>query len=382
MMLRIVISLILSIVASATLAQPFRVGVILSQTGAASQQGTAQLAVTQGIANLLRRAQGNPVLEIIFMDDASTSQGALRAAQSLVESDGVHAIVCCTTQAATQGITSYVESQGVLTLTLTEADLEAAPNWLFQIPPDTRRVLQSIVIDRNRREQPRIGVMTLDNSFGDALMDTLSTLFVPEAGMLLVAEERYRPDATVLTPEALLVATRIPDSVIVWGLQSDTDVALRALRARGFEGDVILNPDLLDSSRSGVAGTRFDGALFVVSPVQVSQLLTRDNPHFETVSQLASLLLRLARQELPLEAAYAYDALILLSNASELALTYGVPLTSTATARTLLRDALISANPVIGAAATYNFSERERVGVVPASLLLARLERGRLNPLP
>lgn len=369
------------LVASVALSQPFRVGVILSQTGAASQQGVPQLIVTQGVGNLLRRAQANPVLEIVFADDGSSAQGAARAAQALID-EGVHAIVCCTTESATQAVSSVIERQGVLMLALTEANLEAAPNWLFQIPPDTRRILQSIVIDRNRRNQPRIGVMTLDNSFGDALMRTLHTLLVPEAGMLLVAEERYRPDATVLTPEALLVATRIPDSVIVWGLPNDTDVALRALRARGFEGDVILNPDLLDSTRSGSTASRFEGALFAVSPVQVRQLLTRDNPHFETVSQLAGLLTRLARQDLPLEAAYAYDALIVLSNAAELALTYGVPLSSSAIARTLLRDALISANPVIGAAASYNFSESERVGVVPSSLLLARVTRGRLDLLP
>jgi branched-chain amino acid transport system substrate-binding protein len=381
MIARILCSLSLMLVASVALSQPFRVGVILSQTGAASQQGVPQLIVTQGVGNLLRRAQANPVLEIVFADDGSSAQGAARAAQALID-EGVHAIVCCTTESATQAVSSVIERQGVLMLALTEANLEAAPNWLFQIPPDTRRILQSIVIDRNRRNQPRIGVMTLDNSFGDALMRTLHTLLVPEAGMLLVAEERYRPDATVLTPEALLVATRIPDSVIVWGLPNDTDVALRALRARGFEGDVILNPDLLDSTRSGSTASRFEGALFAVSPVQVRQLLTRDNPHFETVSQLAGLLTRLARQDLPLEAAYAYDALIVLSNAAELALTYGVPLSSSAIARTLLRDALISANPVIGAAASYNFSESERVGVVPSSLLLARVTRGRLDLLP
>ena len=55
----------------------------------------------------------------------------------------------------------------------------------------------------------------------------------------------------------------------MWGLQQDSTVAYNALRKRGFEQDVILNPALLDGL---TIPTFYNDAVFPVPAVMVPTL--------------------------------------------------------------------------------------------------------------
>ena len=221
-------------------------------------------------------------------------------------------------------------------------------------------------------------MMTLDNALGDEVEDALAQLLSPDSGVLLVAERRYPPNAMVLTPEALWVATRLPDTVIAWGLPGDSKVAYEGLRDRGFTEAVVLSPGLLE------AGARTDlealeGSLFPVAPMRASGLPTSHPLHEAVTTFERNMVTRYGPGRTPVAGAYAYDAFNLLRAAAEQSYTYGVPTDDLSTFRGVLRDAFVGMGTHRGATAVFDYTENDHIGVKADSLVLAKLVRGRLE---
>ena len=323
----------------------------------------------------LRQSVFGRNIQLIIRDDASLPANTLREAQYLVETENVLALVCCTLETQSKAISDYVQTQNILTIATSDIPDD---EWLFTVKPDTRRYIQSIMLQLSRKGQQSIGVMTLDNSFGDTVQNALDMLLTP-GGMQLAVLQRYRPDVTVLTPEALWVATRQPSSILVWGLQQDTTLAYNALRKRGFEKDVILNPALLD----GVTiPTFYNNAVFPVPAVMVPTLPDTQPNYLESFRFVTAMATNYGPNRVGFRGAYAYDAVILVEHALEQALTFGIPADDTANLRFALRDALIGMPAYKGAAAVYDYSDSDNIGVDPYSLVLAKVVNGALVALP
>ena len=355
--------------------QTIRVGVVVSQTGSARLSGQAQASAVEVLA--AQERGGTLDFEVLIRDDGSSPVTAAQQVQALVETEQVHAVVCCTTVAATEGIAAYVERSQVLTLSLSGV---ASPNfWLFTVKPDTQRLLKSIILNRTRAGETRFGLMTLDNALGDEAEGALAQLLGPNSGVQLVAERRYPPNAMVLTPEALWVATRLPDTVIVWGLSGDSKVAFEGLRARGFEKEVVLNPGLLEAAARTTLEA-FDGSFFPVAPVRVARSLPNSHPLHEAVTTFErDMATRYGPGRTPVAGAYAYDAFNLVRAAAEQSYTYGVATDDLTTFRGVLRDAFVGMGAKTGATALFDYAENDHVGVKADSLVLAKLVQGRLE---
>jgi branched-chain amino acid transport system substrate-binding protein len=361
-------------------AQPYKIGVILSQTGQASQVGGMQAKALDVLESQLRQSVFGKTIELVIRDDASLPANTLREAQTLVETENVLALVCCTLEAQSKAINDYVQTQSILTIAISDISSDTSPSndWLFTVKPDTQRYLQSIILQLSRKSQSSIGVMTLDNGYGDTVQNALNLLITP-GGMQLAAIERYRPDVTVLTPEALWVATRQPSSILVWGLQQDTTVAYNALRKRGFERDVILNPALLDGVTIPAV---YNDAVFPVPAVMVETLAETQPNYLESFRFVTAMSTNYGPNRVSFQGAYAYDAVMLVESALEQALTFGIPSDDTANLRFALRDALIGMPAYKGAAAVYDYSDTDNIGVDPYSLVLAKVVNGVLVSLP
>jgi branched-chain amino acid transport system substrate-binding protein len=361
-------------------AQSFKIGVILSQTGQASQIGGMQARALDVLEAQLRQSVFGKNLELIIRDDASLPANTLREATDLIENEGVVGLVCCSLESSSKTLSDYIQTQNILTMTLSDIPSSDIQNntWLFTVKPDTQRYLQSILLQLSRKGQQSLGVMTLDNSLGDSLQTALDLLITP-GGMQLAAIERYRPDVTVLTPEALWVATRQPSSVLVWGLQPDSTLAYNALRKRGYENDVILNPALLDGA---TLPTFYNNAVFPVPAVMVPTLPDTQPNYLEAFRFVTAMSTNYGPNRVGYQGAYAYDAVMLIEGALEQALTFGIPRDDTANLRFALRDALVGMPPYKGAAAVYDYSDTDPIGVDPYSLVLAKVVNGVLVITP
>lgn len=366
--------LILSLASWATAQAPgFRIGAVLSQTGSEREGGQAQ---ARALALPQFSDQG---LQLLLADDTSVPERALAEVRRLVEEDEVVALICCSSEAATRAIRDYVNEVGVLTLSLSSLPAGEPGTWLFSVQADARRRLQSAILTQTSRNLTRFGLMTLEGAYGDEVRSLLDLLIGPGSSAQLVVDQRYPPNAQALTPEALWVATRLPDTVLLWGLGPDTLRGYQALRARGYQGDVVINPAVL-ASGTGVSAAQLEGALVPVTPAAVAASLGPEHLTYGlTQRYVAQLAPFYGGGRVPSAGAFAYDALLLLNEALEQAYTYGVDLSDPAVVRGVLRDAFVGMGTVAGASGSFDYRDGDHVGLLPTSLVLARLRNGQLE---
>ena len=363
--------------------EPYRLTVIVSDLGATAPRGRLERLVAEAWA--ARRAglggvYGRP-LDVRVVSDAGSSARAARAARDAIEA-GAHALVCCSTSAATVQVAPVAALAGVPLLSPTAGGIADAAGWQFVLAADEATQLQAVVRDAYGRGVTRLGIMTLEGSFGDtAVARLLSFLGVPE--LQLVAEARYPADATVLTPEALRVATREPGAIVVWGLRDDTAVAVRGLRERGWNGPVYLRAALLDPLAGGLPSGLSGDVRVPVSPASVPSAVDADDPAASWLFDARGLGDgRLESRPYLADGAIVHDALVLLGRAFEQATSYGVDPTDLRGFRLALRDALVALPETTLAAGRYDLSMDSTQAALAQGLVMGRLVAGRLAPLP
>ncbi len=375
---------ILLLLASASAATPFSIGVIVSKEGTARVAGDAESLAAIAYASRLRASGGifgTPV-DLRVEDDAGDPAQALDAARTLI-GDGVDALVCCTTQAASEQVARLAEASGVVLLSPSPLESVAGtPYWSFSLAPRDKDALAAVVADASARGLRSLALMTLDNGFGDSMVADLKALLAV-AGLGYAGDARYPPGAAVLTPEALWVATRQPGAVVIWGLKDDLMTALDGLARRGYRGPVYARSALLKPVMGGLALGRLEGVRFAVAPVTVAQGLPDGATCADAARSAADRLRAVYGGVIDLApAAPAYDAIDLLAAAFEQVAALRLPDASVSARRQAVRDSLVGLPPTCGAGGLYDLREGSHEALQPAGLAIAMVQGGRLVAAP
>ena len=362
---------------------PWTVGVIVSRSGPAAAVGTLQAHAAERFAETLGLSGvfGTPI-EVEVRDDAGDPARAAALALEFAEA-GAAAVVCCTTAAATLRVSGALEGAGVPLLALTDVD-PSGGTWTFALAPSDRARLTAIAVDAAGEGKVALALMTLNTAFGDGAMDAFERALA-DAGRTVVGEARYAADATVLTPEALWIATRQPGAVVVWGLPLDLPRAIDALRRRGYEGLVYARPEAVSTAqfaRARLAGAPLRGAdawtgvRVPIAPAVLAGHLPGDHPNHAAVAAFVGRALAgdPAAANGPDRAALAQvdDALVWLLAAKEQVAALGLG-DAVATRRQALRDALIALPPMPLAAGTYDATEADRRAARWQGLVVAEI---------
>lgn len=272
-------------------AQPWRVGVIVSQSGPDAALGSLQATAARlATATLMPGGIYGEPWRLDLRDDASDPLLALAAAENLLN-DGALAIICCTSVAATEQVAALLEARGVVLLALHAIDRPAS-YARFTVVADDHTRLTAIAVDATVQGKASLALMTFDDAFGTASLAAFERA-LRDAQRTLAGEARYPSDALVLTPEALWIATRGAGAVVVWGFDRDLPLAIDALRRRGYTGMVYGRPAAFPetvASRWALAGAhRFDpedpwtGVRSVLAPVLLGERLPANHPHRSAV---------------------------------------------------------------------------------------------------
>jgi len=368
---------------------PVEIGVITSRSGTAQAAGATQALAATAWGSRMRAAGGifGVPVTIRLADDGGVPARAASEARDLIEA-GVHALVCCTTQAASLAVAEVAEATGVTLLSPTPLDGFGASGrggvayWSFALSPSETDALAMVVSDAAAAGRGAVALMTLDNSFGDAALHALEAL-LGYAGLGLSSVTRYPPGPTELRPEALLLASRQPGAVVVWGLADDLSVAVLALRTRGYEGLVYARTALLAPGTDRPSWAALAETRFAVIPGLVASSLPDDYICLEAVltaqAQLSSVFSGVADLG---AAAPVVDALALLGAAVEQVVALQLPAVSLAVERQALRDGLVALDERCGASGLLDLTEGRLSAVVPRGLVPAHVTPQGLRALP
>lgn len=373
-------------------AYPVKVGAMLPMSGAQASVGAAQrVALEESVAAL--RSDGI-TLELTLID--ARGDGETEAADLVNDlvTSGVHALICCNTPAEAAQLAPVAAAAALPLLTL--APLPASPTgttWVFPLAAEEVAVLERLLLEPDLHP---VGLMAPVGPVGDHAAALLEPVLLQPVQS---GAARYPDDpAAPLTPEALLLATQGPASVVLWDEGAGSIRAAEALAARGYEGDVIVRKgvwtELGALERAGLTGAKS-----VVSPALLGYTLADTHRSKRATSSFRRALIgqpggpTMAVLEL---GARAWDAALLLGLATEQVLTYSLDANrldadnpdaldadpDAATLRSALRDALIGLEPTDGAGGRYDFGEGRSNGLEVSSLVLAVWRGGQFRPGP
>jgi branched-chain amino acid transport system substrate-binding protein len=362
---------------------PVRVTVIVSELGVAAARGRLERTVARGWAQRLAVQGGvyGRAIEVAVVDDGGRVARARRLADAAI-ADGAHALVCCSTAAASAALGPRAADAGVPLLSPAGAGAEEAAGWQFALSPSEAAELQAAVRDVHARGLHALGVMTPATDAGERTLARLQG-FLAAPELRVVASARYPAGARVLTPEALWVATRRPDAILAWGGREDAGRAVAGLRDRGWSGPVYLPAAVLDPLAGGVPPGLSGDVRVAVSPATAPEAATSDDPGAGWRQEARAL------SGGPLESrrgladgAILHDALELLRRAASEAEVYGVSPEEARGYRLALRDALIAVPPATLAAGRYDPAMDRVEAALADGMRIVRVEHGGLLPLP
>lgn len=348
---------------------PLRIGVVVSATGPAATLGIPArntLVMLEEQVNRRGGVAGRPV-QFIIIDDASDTTRAVRATLRLIQEDQVLAIIGTSTTPASLAMIDPVAAAGIAMVSLA-ANLEIVypvdekRRWVFKTPQTEQQMALPVVRDMQAANVRTAAYIGFNDAYGEGWARAFEAL-AREAGIQVVASERFARTDTSVTGQVLRILARNPDAVLIGGSGTAPVLPQRTLRERGFRGLIyqthgVANPDFKRVGGEFVVGTRLPAG-----PVLVFDQLPADFPNREVATRYVQMYeARFGIGSFSTFGGHAYDAWAILRPALERALRREQP-ANLAAFRRAVRDELEATRNVVGTHGIFNISPSDHLGL-------------------
>jgi branched-chain amino acid transport system substrate-binding protein len=208
--------------ASASAADPIKIGSVLSVSGPAAFLGDPELKTLQLYIEKIN-AEGGVLgrkLELVHYDDGSDAAKANSFTKRLIESDKVDVLIGGTTTGATMAMAPLVEKASLPFISLAGAVVVIDPvkKWVFKTPHTDRMAAEKVFEDMKKRGITKVGLLSETSGFGASGRKETQAV-AAKYGITLVADETYGPKDTDITAQLTRIkGTPGVQAVFVFGL--------------------------------------------------------------------------------------------------------------------------------------------------------------------
>jgi branched-chain amino acid transport system substrate-binding protein len=383
------LALVLALALGSSLAQDssdtgmLDIGVVVSATGPAASLGIPERNTFVLLESMVNEAGGVGGRQVRFhvLDDASDTTQAVRNARSLIEERNVVAIIGTTTTPASLGMIDVVAEVGVPMISMAASRSIIAPVdegrfWVFKTPQTDEIMANAIVRDMVDRGVATTAFIGFNDAYGEGWWNDFSRV-AEEAGISVVASERYARTDTSVTGQILRITAQNPDAVLIGASGTPAALPQRSLVERGYGGTVyqthgVANPDFLR-----VGGADVEGTILPAGPILVAEQLPDGFPTKEVgLEYIAMYEAEYGEGSHSTFGAHAYDAWLILGAALERALEAGSP-DDLESFRSLLRDEIEATQDLIAAHGVFSFSPEDHLGLtLETTAVMVTIEDG------
>lgn len=348
------------------------IGVITSQTGPAAALGTD---ITKAVALMPASLDGEK-LTFVVLDDATDPTTAVKDAQKLINDYKVDAIIGPNVNpSAAAVVASAEESKTPLVVTTPYFPPPEKRTWVFQSVQSVELMVQRLVEDMVERKAQTVGYIGFADSYGDVVFNELQKA-AKDAGIKVVADERYKRPDTSVTGQVLKVVAAKPDVVLVGASGAPAVLPETELRARGYTGRIYQSHGVTTRDFLRIGGKNVDGTYVSASPTLVSEQLPDS---VESKKVAVAFNSAYEKQNGPDSrstfAGTAWDSWLLLRNALPQALKKAKP--GTVEFRQALRDALERTHEVVGVNGVFNMTPTDHNGLDKRGRVLVEVRDGK-----
>lgn len=359
LLVRAAASIVAAGLATAATAQEIRIGLTGTFTGPNASVGIPY----RNAAEIFPPTMGGVPVKWIVLDDGGDPTTALKNARRFVDEDKVDAIVGSTSTPSATALFDVANDSKTLQIAMAPVAIPKEKSaWLFNIPQPVPLMVSAIVEDMKRRGLKSAAYIGYADGWGDLNWNAFNKL-ATDAGIKVVATERYNRTDTSVTAQALKVFAASPDAVFIGAAGTPAVLPHVSIRDLGFKGPVYHTHGAVAGAVIQAGGKAIEGALMPTGPMVVTPDLPESNPIRKVSTDFISKYqAKWGPGAVAPFAGYAWDAQLLLDAAAARAVKTGAK-PGTPQFREALRNAMISGNEVVGTNAVYKYSDADRYGV-------------------
>jgi branched-chain amino acid transport system substrate-binding protein len=344
------------------------VGVSLPMTGPASGLG---IPMSNGV-KLWPATVGGEKLRVVLLDDATDPTKGVQNARRLVSDEKVDVLLGSGATPVAVAMAEVASDTRTPQLALSPIPLPPGKdNWSFRIPHSSGVMASAMTRHMKRAGVKSVAFLGYADAYGESWLVELRPR-LEQAGIALLAVERFARTDTSVTSQALKLSAARPDAVVVVASGSGAAMPQVALVERGYVGKIYQTHGAATRDLIRVGGRNVEGALVSTPAVVVADQLAADHPLRTVAMSFVEVYEKVhgagSRNAL---AAHGYDAFLILDKAVALAKQKARP--GTPEFRAALRDTLESMPAVTLTGGVIDYSPKDHWGYQDDSAVMMKI---------
>ncbi|CAN5794302.1 ABC transporter substrate-binding protein [soil metagenome] len=347
---------------------PIRIGVVLDITGPGATLGIAERETIELLAQQVNDDGGidGREVEVIIEDNQSTEDGAARVTTSLLNTEEVDILIGASRTGPSLAMRPLAEEAEIpmISLAANQAIVDGS-TWVFKTAQNDRVVLEAMVDDMAAKGYTQVAIARDASGFGEGVPEMLTEIGT-DAGIEVIAEESFAPDATDFTAQMVNLRDAEADAVVIWGIPPAAALAQNAyvqldVGAPVYQSHGIGNQVFLDE-----AGANADGVLAPLGRMLVADQLDDDDPQKEVVTQFIADYEEEYDKAPSTFAGHAYDGFTIAVDAIE----------EVGTDPEALRDEIESLSDWAGISGVFTMTPEDHSGLTKEALVMVEIQDG------
>ena len=353
-----------------------RIGVIASSTGPAAVVGIPQ----KNTVALLPSEIGGQKIEYIVLDDASDPTSAVTNVRKLLAEHKVDALIGPTTTPAALAILDFVAEAKTPLLTTVGSSSVIQPmddkkRWVFKTTQNDDLIATALLANMTAAGIRTVGFIGFNDPYGENWYKVFAPM-AEQAGIRIVASERFNRTDPSVTGQALKLISARPDAVFIAATGGPAVLPQVSLQEKGYKGRIYQTHGVATNDFIRLGGKAVEGTLMAGGPMLVAAELPEGNP-IKAVAEgyVKAYEGKYGAGSMSTFGANTFDAGLLLQKAIPQALAKARP--GSAEFRAALRDALEQSREVVGAQGIFNMSPQNHNGMDQRARVMMTVKGGK-----
>ena len=265
---------------------PYKIGGIFAVTGPASFLGEPERNSMELLAaqiNSRGGINGHP-LEVVIYDTEGDATKAVLNANKLIEKDNVLAIVGPSRSGTTLAVVPIVEKAQVPLISCAASVKITTPvkQWVFKTPQTDVMAVAKIFEYMQAQGIKKFAILSVSNAFGDSGRQQLLQQ-AQGYGFEVVADERFGPKDTDMTPQLTKIRTLKPEAIICWGTNPGPAVIAKNMRQLDIDIPLYQSHGVASKKFIELAGEAANGIILPTGKILVAKNLPDSDPQKSTL---------------------------------------------------------------------------------------------------
>ena len=353
---------------------PITIGAVLDITGAGASLGVPERQALELLAEQLQAEGGidGREVELIIEDNQSTEDAAAQAMNKLVNQDQVDIVLGASRTGPSLAMRPIAEQSQVPMISLAaNAAIVDGSEWVFKSAQNDRVVIERMVEYMAAQGWKTVGLARDASGFGEGVQEIFDEVGA-EAGISVVAVERFAPDATDFTAQMVNLRDAAADVNVIWGIPPAAGLAQRAYAQLGITTPVMQSHGIGNQNFLDTAAESADGLIAPLGRLVVADQLPADDPQREVITSFVEDFTTEYGQGPSTFAGHAYDGWMLAVDA----------LREAGTDPQALRDHLEGVEDFVGISGTFTMTPEDHSGLSKDALVLVTVQDGEWTLLP